>query len=125
MAYNATSGSWTTAYVSSSKFYFNPSTGTLAATIFNSLSDRNKKENIIIIENALDIVSELNGVRFTFKDTGKKSAGLIAQDVEKSLPELITEDEEGTKSLNYDGVIGVLVEAIKELKAEVELLKRN
>lgn len=120
-----TSGSWTAAYTASSKLYFNPSTGTLSSTVFNSLSDEKAKENISNISNALTIVSGLNGVQFTWKDSGSKSAGLIAQDVEKYLPELVSENENGIKSLNYDGVIGVLVEAIKELKAEVELLKGN
>lgn len=117
-----TSGSWTSAYTASSKLYFNPSTGTTYSTVFQSLSDENKKTNITNITNALDIVENINGVTFDWKESGLPSAGLIAQDVEKYLPELIS-DSEGTKSLNYNGVIGILVEAIKELSEKIKVLE--
>ena len=117
-----TSGSWTSAYTASSKLYFNPSTGTTYSTVFQSLSDENKKTNINNITNALDIVENINGVTFDWKESGLPSAGLIAQDVEKYLPELVS-DSEGTKSLNYNGVIGVLVEAIKELSEKIRVLE--
>jgi hypothetical protein len=89
------------------------------------LSDKNFKENINNIENPLDIVNGLNGVQFTWKDNGKKSAGLIAQEVEEFLPELIeyNSDEKPTMSLNYNGIIGVLVEAIKEQQRQIDELK--
>ena len=116
------SGAWLTAYTASSKLYFNPSTGTTYSTVFQSLSDENKKTNIKNINNALDIVENINGVTFDWKDTELPSAGLIAQDVEKYLPELVS-DSEGTKSLNYNGVIGVLVEAIKELSEKIRVLE--
>jgi len=122
---DATSGTVSAVKVSSTKLYFNPSTGTLNATILNSLSDKNFKENINNIENPLDIVNGLNGVQFTWKDNGKKSAGLIAQEVEEFLPELIeyNSDEKPTMSLNYNGIIGVLVEAIKEQQRQIDELK--
>jgi hypothetical protein len=120
----ATSGNYLVANTSSAKLTFNPSSGTLTAVSFNALSDENKKTNIKIIDNALDIIDDLKGVTFDYKDSGKPSAGLIAQDVEKYLPQLISEDENG-KTLNYNGVIGILVEAIKELKQEVDELKKK
>ena len=96
-----------------------------------TISDERLKENIQPIEDALSKVSQLNGVTFTYKADGKESAGLIAQDVEKVLPSAITEKElplkidDGNeyKVLQYDQTIGLLVEAIKELKAEIDELK--
>lgn len=117
-----TTGSWTTAYTASTSLFFNPSTGTLYSTVFQSLSDRNKKTNINTINNALNIIENINGVTFDWKESGLPSAGLIAQDVEKCLPELVT-DSKGTKSLNYNGIIGVLVEAIKELSEKIRVLE--
>ena len=58
----------------------------------------------------------LRGVSFNWKDNGKPSYGLIAQEVEEIIPEVIDTGEDGTKTLNYDALIGFLVEAIKELK---------
>jgi hypothetical protein len=109
---DASSGDWTNANVSSTKLYFNPSTGTLNATVFNSLSDKDKKDNIEVIPNALELIDQLNGVRFNWKETGEPSAGIIAQDLQKIMPELVGED----MSVNYAGVIGLLVQCIKELK---------
>lgn len=121
---NTTTGTWSNAVVSTAKLYFVPSTGTLSATIFNALSDESQKTDINTINNALDIVSGLRGVSFTWKETGKSSTGVIAQEVEKVLPELVT-DKDGLKSVNYDGLIGVLIESIKELKEEIRVLKQE
>lgn len=113
---NNISGNLSSISVSSAKFYFVPSTGTLSATTFNSLSDLNKKEDIRIITDAVDIIQKMNGVRFKWKDNGNKSAGLIAQEIEKLMPELVDSDEKtGNKTLNYSGIIAVLVEAVKYL----------
>lgn len=111
-------------YTSNTKLTFNPSTGTLSSTVFNSLSDENKKTNIKLIDNALEITENLNGVTFEWKDNGLPSAGLIAQDVEKYLPQLILNTQDG-KSLNYDGVIGVLVEAVKNLSQRIKELENK
>lgn len=119
-----TTGTTTTANVSSSKLYFVPSTGTLSATVFNSLSDLNYKTNVTTIENALDIVNTLRGVNFYWKETNQPSMGLIAQEVETQLPQIVTEND-GIKTLNYDALIGLLVESIKELKAKIEILENN
>lgn len=98
-------------------------TGTVQGVTLNATSDRNKKTNIVKINDAQHIIASLNGVRFNWKDNGLASAGLIAQDVEKVMPELISTSEDGTKSLNYNGIIGALVEELKALRAEIELLK--
>jgi hypothetical protein len=100
------------------------STGTLNATILNATSDANRKKNITTIVNGLEIVEGLNGVKFNWIDNNTASAGLIAQDVEQFLPELVTTNEEtGIKALNYNGVIGALVEAVKTLSAQVKALQ--
>ena len=112
-------------YTSNTKLTFNPSTGTLSATVFNSLSDENKKTNIKLIDNALEITENLNGVTFDWIENGLPSAGLIAQDVEKYLPQLITNSVENGKSLNYDGIIGVLVEAVKDLSQRIKELEKK
>jgi hypothetical protein len=122
LAINQTSGSLTTANTSSTKLYYNPSTGTFNANIFNSLSDVNKKTAIKTIDDSNTILDQIRGVRFNWRDNGQPSAGLIAQDVEAVMPELVNAAEDGTKSLNYNGIIGVLVETIKELRSEVKTL---
>ena len=94
---------------------------TIQAQDFNSTSDINLKENIHTVENALETVSSLRGVSFDWKETGKSSYGVIAQELEEVLPELVNNGE--VKSVNYNGLVGILIEAIKELKTEVEELK--
>ena len=96
-----------------------------------TISDERLKENIVGIDDALSKVAQLNGYTFTYKADGKISAGVIAQEVEKVLPEAVTEKElplkaddgQEYKVVNYDALHGLLIEAIKELKAEVEALK--
>jgi len=96
-------------------------TGDISAANFNSTSDISLKDNIQTIVNPLDKIIKLNGVTFNWKENQKPSIGVIAQELEKVLPELVTQGE--VKSVNYNGIIGVLIEAIKELKKEVEELK--
>lgn len=97
--------------------------GIITCTDLNSTSDANLKTNIQPISNALDIATKLEGVKFEWKDTNKPSIGVIAQQIEEVLPELVSTAE--NKTVNYNGIIGVLIEAIKELKAEVDELKSN
>jgi hypothetical protein len=97
----------------------------------STISDERLKENIVGIDGALDKVSQLNGYTFTYKADGKVSAGVIAQEVEKVLPEAVSEKELPLKAddgkeykvVNYDALHALLIESIKELKAEVEALK--
>jgi hypothetical protein len=98
-----------------------------------TISDERLKTDIVKIDSALDKVDQINGYTFTYTADGKKSAGVIAQEVEKVLPSAITEstlplkmgedDKTEYKTVQYDQLIGLLVEAIKELKAEVAELK--
>ena len=121
----STSGSISIANTSSTKLTYIPSTGTLSATVMSSTSDENVKTNIVPIADALYIIKNIDGVRYDWKDTGLPSAGLIAQQVEKYMAELVETSSDGFKSLNYNGIIGVLVQAVKELSEEVERLKKN
>jgi hypothetical protein len=96
----------------------------VSATSFVVSSDRELKDNVRLIVNAEEIVQSLNGVRFDWKATGKPSVGLIAQDVEVLLPELVeTNKETGFKGVNYDAIIGVLIEEVKALRKEVNNLR--
>jgi len=97
--------------------------GTITATDFNSTSDLAVKKDISTFENALTIVNQIRGVNYSWKETDKPSIGVIAQEIEKVLPQLVKEGE--VKSVNYNGLIGVLIEAVKELSAEVENLKKQ
>jgi hypothetical protein len=83
------------------------------------------KENIDPITNALNIVSQLSGVTYDRKDgSAKKRAGLIAEQVDKILPNVVQKDKEGNPSgVQYTNLIAYLVESIKELKAEIDTLK--
>tara|TARA_B100000282_G_scaffold291938_1_gene264899 strand:- start:1279 stop:3384 length:2106 start_codon:yes stop_codon:yes gene_type:complete len=92
-------------------------------------SDITLKENITRIPDALDKVSSLSGNTFTWiqghKYEGQDDTGVIAQEVEAlGLPGLTTTREDGTKAVRYEKLIPVLIEAIKELKAEIDILKK-
>jgi hypothetical protein len=117
-----TSGVLTVANTSSSKLTYVPSTGTLSSTVMTSTSDINQKINIVEIADALNTIMQLKGVEYNWKDTGDKGMGLIAQDVEKIIPYLVSENENG-KSIMYQNMVGLLIEAIKELKREIDSLK--
>ena len=96
--------------------------GTVAATDFNSTSDITLKDNVSIIDNALEMINNLEGISWNWKDSGKASLGVSAQNVETVAPELVTTGDH--KSVNYNGLVGVLIEGpVKSLSAEVETLK--
>jgi hypothetical protein len=122
---SATSGTYSTAYVSNTKCTFNPSTGTLSATQFTSLSDQTLKTNIRPIEDSVALVQRLQGVRFDWLGNSKPSIGVIAQEVEEILPEVVETNEDGTKSVSYGNLVGVLIEAIKEQQVRIEELERK
>jgi flagellar biosynthesis chaperone FliJ len=104
------------------------------------MSDERTKTHIVKMENALDKIGQLNGYYYQWKENeAQTEVGMLAQEVEKVLPEAVTENEKGTKFLNYDGLIPVLTQAIKEqqklikaqgealeqLKKEIEILKKK
>ena len=90
-------------------------------------SDKRVKENIKTIDNALDKVNKLRGVSYTRNDIKDKSTkiGVIAQEIENVIPEVVKTDHEGMKSVAYGNISGLLIEAIKELKQEIEDLKKH
>ena len=100
----------------------NVSGNILATGTITPNSDIAFKKDIQPLTNVLNKVTQLLGINFTYKNNNEKSMGLVAQDVEKVFPELVR-GEEGNKSLNYMGLTGALIEAIKELSAKVEALE--
>ncbi len=90
-------------------------------------SDRRVKENIKTIDNALDKVTKLRGVSYNRKDIEDKSTkiGVIAQEVKDILPEVVEQDLDDKYSVAYGNMAGLFIEAIKELKAEIQELKKN
>jgi len=123
--FSPTAGQQTFVSVGSPILNINPAginvTGVATATDFDALSDINYKENVNTVNDALLKVDQLRGVKFDWKESGLPSYGVIAQELEEVLPELVHGND--PKTVNYNGIIGVLIEAIKELKAEVEELK--
>jgi hypothetical protein len=124
MLAQGTSGN-TAPKVSSTKLTFNPSSGLLTTTDYNSSSDRRLKKNIKTVSGALDAVDALRGVSFEWKEGSGKAIGMIAQEVQEVLPEIVSSDDNGYLGIRYTNVIGVLVEAIKELKADFEAYKKT
>ena len=91
----------------------------------NLTSDIRKKENLSVITDALKRVLTLNGYFYNFKGSDEESVGLIAQQVQKVLPSAVSEDADGTLSLNYNGIVALLVEATREQEARYfDLLRR-
>jgi len=97
-------------------------------------SDKNLKQNIVNIDNSLDKVSKLNGVYYNWTKEAleknkhlvdEKEVGVIAQDVEAVLPELVATREDGSKAVRYERLCAVLIESVKELKKEIEELKKG
>lgn len=97
-------------------------TGVLNAPDFYVTSDRRLKSEFKPLENALTKVCTLEGQ--TYIKNGKREAGILAQDLREVLPEAVHEDKDGYLSIASAGTIALLVEAIKELKAEVEELRK-
>ena len=115
------------------RFSFASSSGNFVAvgdiTAFGSVSDRNRKENIVKIDNALEKVSQISGYTFNYIGDDTPMTGVIAQELEEVLPEVVyeTESPDGTqsKAVRHGNIVGLLIESIKELKAEIEELKKD
>jgi len=120
---NQLNGAHANTFVNTS-FTFNPSTGDASATNFNSTSDAVWKKEITPIENASQIISKLSGKAFNWVHTGKKSYGVIAQEVESVLPDVVVENTAG-KAVNYNTLIAFLIESNKELQQRIQNLENN
>ena len=110
--------------------------GTIVAsddiTAFYS-SDSRLKENIETISNALNMVSQIRGVRYDWNNTAKemypektsRDMGVIAQELEIVAPELVTTRDTGYKAVKYEKIVAILIEAVKELKQEIDRMKKE
>jgi len=98
--------------------------GTITCIDINSTSDVRLKENIHSIDNALDKVMQINGVEFDWKETKEPSVGVIAQDIEEIIPEVVKISGD-IKTVNYNGLVAVLIEAIKEQQKQIQELKKQ
>ena len=92
-------------------------------------SDKNFKDDLTVIPNALDKINTISGYTFTWNDkqttydTGKKDVGVVAQEIETVLPEIVDTRFDGSKAVKYDRIVALLIEGIKELQEEVKELK--
>ena len=93
----------------------------VTASNFNSTSDAKLKTNVETITSPLEKLNQIDGVTFNWISDNKPSMGVIADTVEKVLPELVTSDD--PKTVNYNGLIGLLIEAVKEQQVQITELK--
>ena len=98
--------------------------GTITCSDINSTSDVKLKENIHSIKDPLDKIMKINGVGFRWKDNKDEAIGVIAQDIEEVIPEVVKISGD-VKTVNYNGLIGVLIEAVKEQQRQIEELKKQ
>tara|TARA_B100000963_G_scaffold211571_1_gene184380 strand:- start:2833 stop:3975 length:1143 start_codon:yes stop_codon:yes gene_type:complete len=108
-AYVDTSGNWT------------------ALGNVSAYSDEKLKDNIVTIENPIEKVKAIRGVTYNRNDIEDRprQTGVVAQEVEKVLPEVVQTNDEGTKTVAYGNMVGLLIEAIKEQQAEIDKLKSH
>ena len=118
-----TSGTQSLAGIDNGALIYNPSTGQLSATDFNSTSDVNLKDNIQTIDSPLDKINQLRGVNFNWKNNGNYAMGVIAQEVESVIPEVVNETD-GTKGVNYGAMVGLLIEVVKDQQKQIDELKQ-
>jgi len=105
------------------------STGNLTIDgVLTQSSDIRLKKNIAPLQNSLSKIAKLNGYQYNWKDANRGASlqsGVLAQEVEKQMPELVVTDAEGDKAVNYNGLIPYLIESVKELKQQNEDLKKE
>jgi hypothetical protein len=112
---------------STDKFTFTKSNGNFTAVgNVTAYSDIKLKDSIKPIESAVDKVMKISGVTYTrndLDDKNKRHAGVIAQEIEQVLPEVVNTDSNGTKSVAYGNLIALLIEAIKEQQEQINILR--
>ena len=125
----ASKGTWGQSGFSSHALWGTPDgslawSGTFSATTLKATSDKRKKTNIT--KTSIDL-SSLSAYRYKFKEPSEVDkgfhVGLIAQEVEKILPEAVSKDEKGFLTLDYNAVVAVLVDEVNQLKSEIKQLK--
>jgi hypothetical protein len=97
--------------------------GTVNAANFNTTSDATLKTNVETLTGSLDAVKALRGVSFDWIENGNSEVGVIAQEVEEVIPDVVSTNDQGIKSVKYGNLVGVLIEAIKEQQAQIDELK--
>lgn len=98
-------------------------TGIINAQDFNSTSDIGLKENIETLNNAINVLNNIRPVSFVWKQNGKPAYGVIAQEVEEVLPEIVDQDKHGVKRVAYSQIIPFLVQVIQEQNKEIQNIK--
>lgn len=117
---------WSGLYAYSPAFTLHVFTGDVASTgTITSTSDLILKENLEIIENPIEKVKKINGYTFNKKGETPRLVGLIAQEVEEVLPEAVSENQDGIKSLAYGNMVALLVECIKKQDERIETLEKK
>jgi hypothetical protein len=97
--------------------------GDVSATNFNTTSDATLKTNVETLSGSLDAVMSMRGVSFDWIESGKSEVGVIAQEVEEVIPDLVNTNEQGIKSVKYGNMVAVLIEAIKDQQKQIDELK--
>lgn len=97
--------------------------GTANAANFNTTSDATLKTNVETLTGSLDKVKALRGVSYDWIESGGSEIGVIAQEVEAVIPDVVSTNDEGIKSVKYGNMVAVLIEAIKEQQAQIDELK--
>jgi len=97
----------------------------LAGGNITAYSDIRHKKDLIKIDSPLEKVGKLNGYTYTRIDDEKRYTGVVAQEVLDVLPEAVNEENDGHYSVAYGNMVGLLIEAIKELKLEIDELKKS
>ena len=115
---NVTSGVTTVGFLTAKGIFVS---GVTTATDFNSLSDRNYKTNIQVIDNPIDKIMKIDGVSFNWKASNKPSFGVIADNVQETLPDLV--NDEDPKTVNYNGLVGLLIEVVKNQQEQINELR--
>ena len=95
----------------------------LLAGDFNSTSDIRLKDNIQVIEDPLAKLIQIEGVSFNWKENNKPALGVIADQVQEILPELVTDGD--PKTVNYNGLIGLLIEVVKDQQKQINTLSER
>lgn len=106
------------------QFTYNPFSGILKAKEFDALSDARLKTDIVEIEDALGKVADLRGVEYNWKNGSGASVGIIAQELQEVYPQLVSDNGERL-TVNYNGLVGLLIAAVNELSTELQNLKES
>ena len=104
---------------------FNTSQNLVVVGTVTAQSSIALKDNVETIPNALSRVLNLRGVEWDYKSNGTHNMGVVAEEVEKEFPCLVHEGADGIKSVAYANIVGVLIEAVKDLKSEIDELRRK